>query len=236
MQLGHALREWDGRPQEPYKTGPSSWSYLSGASSADMNLALVHGDNPDEMFQVISDIDEVGVPTCLFFAGEGKKLSDRVPSEWKLLGSMPFMAADIQTMNSTRDARVRQAQIEDVGAVVGLLAQSFGLQPEEVAYSCVTPIGKVDADMKVWILEEDGQAVSTVMGSRNDDVLSVFCMGTPSQFARRGYGKALLSDVLARAKEDGVALGLLGATAAGKPLYDASGWKTLEEWDLYLKV
>jgi predicted acetyltransferase len=58
-------------------------------------------------------------------------------------------------------------------------------------------------------------------------------MATPPQHARRGYARALLAAVLHHAREDGATLGLLGATPAGFPLYDATGWSTHETWDLY---
>jgi len=58
-------------------------------------------------------------------------------------------------------------------------------------------------------------------------------MGTPQRFGRRGYGKAILASVLDTAREDGAVLGLLGATPAGLPLYEATGWQTQETWDLF---
>jgi hypothetical protein len=39
--------------------------------------------------------------------------------------------------------------------------------------------------------------------------------------------------VLQLAYDDGATLGLLGATPAGLPLYEATGWRTEETWDLY---
>jgi hypothetical protein len=86
------------------------------------------------------------------------------------------------------------------------------------------------------LLIEDAQAVSTVLTSIVDDAVCVWCMGTPARFARRGYGRSLLTDVLLRAQFEGASIGLLGATQAGKPLYDATGWTTLEQWQLYLKA
>jgi GNAT superfamily N-acetyltransferase len=58
-------------------------------------------------------------------------------------------------------------------------------------------------------------------------------MATPARFERRGYGRAVLGHALADAAADGLGVALLGATTAGRPLYDATGWTTLEEWDLY---
>ena len=38
---------------------------------------------------------------------------------------------------------------------------------------------------------------------------------------------------MARAAADGVSVGLLGATPAGKPLYDATDWTTMQDWQIY---
>jgi predicted acetyltransferase len=62
----------------------------------------------------------------------------------------------------------------------------------------------------------------------------VWCMATPERFARRSYARALLAHVLHVAAGQGATFGLLAATPAGKPLYDATGWSTLEEWRLHL--
>lgn len=44
--------------------------------------------------------------------------------------------------------------------------------------------------------------------------VSVWMMGTPARFARRGYA-------------------LLGATPAGQPLYEATGWRSVDEWQVF---
>ena len=78
-----------------------------------------------------------------------------------------------------------------------------------------------------------GVTATEVLTSIVDDAVTVWCMSTPERFARRGYGRAILADSLLRAKSDGAKVGLLGATPAGKPLYDATGWITLEHWRLF---
>ena len=58
--------------------------------------------------------------------------------------------------------------------------------------------------------------------------------GNPRAIRPSWHGRALLADVLRRGKLEGASIGLLGATPAGKPLYDATGWTTLEGWRLFL--
>jgi len=58
--------------------------------------------------------------------------------------------------------------------------------------------------------------------------------GNPAALRASWLWPGLLADVLARARLEGASIGLLGATPAGRPLYDATGWTTLEEWQLFL--
>jgi GNAT superfamily N-acetyltransferase len=63
--------------------------------------------------------------------------------------------------------------------------------------------------------------------------MSVWAMATPPEFTRRGYGSALLAHVLQAGAADGATLGWLGATPAGLPMYEATGWRTVEEWRVF---
>jgi GNAT superfamily N-acetyltransferase len=90
-----------------------------------------------------------------------------------------------------------------------------------------------DDGLSLWILEQDGMGVSMVATHRDGASVSVWAMGTPARFGRRGYGRALLAHVLHEARQDGARQGLLGATPAGFPLYDATGWHTFDEWQIF---
>jgi GNAT superfamily N-acetyltransferase len=86
------------------------------------------------------------------------------------------------------------------------------------------------------VLEDNGDAVSTVLTARVEDTVSLWRMATPPRFARRGHGRALLRAVLHWAAEDGAAVGLLGATPAGEPLYRTTGWSVIESWNICLNA
>ena len=93
--------------------------------------------------------------------------------------------------------------------------------------------GRDDLPLELWLLEEAGEAVSMVATGLVGDAVSVWAMATPPRFARRGYGSALLSHVLYAAAQTGATQGWLGATPAGFPMYEATGWRTVEEWQIF---
>ncbi len=53
------------------------------------------------------------------------------------------------------------------------------------------------------------------------------------QVMAQGFGRAVLAHSLLEAMSEGATIGLLGATPAGKPLYDRTGWTTLENWSMF---
>jgi N-acetylglutamate synthase-like GNAT family acetyltransferase len=232
--MGQSLSGWASQPGAVGEIGDGYWLVLSGAPSPDVNVALVWTADPQALRRSLDLIDQVGAPTLINLTGDGNV--QKMPDGWEQVGTMPFMAVDLDATPTEADSRVRPATGHDLGTVVDLLAESFAL-PAEIA---VVPVKSVvqnagsDARMAFWLLEDDGVAVSTVMTAQVEDIVSVWCMATPERFARRSYARALLAHVLHVAAGQGATFGLLAATPAGKPLYDATGWSTLEEWRLHL--
>jgi ribosomal protein S18 acetylase RimI-like enzyme len=57
-------------------------------------------------------------------------------------------------------------------------------------------------------------------------MMLLYFLGTLPEYERKGIGSTLLKGTLARAEEDGTAV-YLGATKAGKPLYDRNGFEII---------
>ncbi|MGA2527836.1 MAG: hypothetical protein ABSG36_01590 [Acidimicrobiales bacterium] len=203
------------------------WVALSGTASPDLNVALIDSGDSGILAKVMGRVEKAGLPTFVLQAGPS--LDFDLGPGWLQVGEMPFMAFDLDASDPRPDSRVRQAHPSEREVFDGLLADAFGLGVE-VADVVGAVVERDDPANDAWLLIEGELAVSTVLTSIVDDVACVWCMATPERFARRGYGRALLFDVLGRAKASGAHIALLGATPAGKPLYDATGWTTLEVW------
>ena len=232
-QMGEALHGWASSPGAVHKVSGGSWMFLSGLPSPDVNMALVHGGDPGEFDQVMATIADVAAPALLMFTGDGLPMAQRAPSGWAQVGVMPFMIADVASTPQRPDDRVRRATADDRDALLGLWTDAFGMLPENAAPIAEATVRDPASGIGAWLLEQDGVAVSTVTTATVGDAITVWSMATPARYTRRGYARALLADAMARASADGVSVALLGATPAGKPLYDASGWSTLEEWEIY---
>jgi GNAT superfamily N-acetyltransferase len=142
------------------------------------------------------------------------------------------MALDLNPESTELDNRVSLASTDDAEFVMQLLEEAFTVEPGTFKFlfsASQDPRSALD----IWVLKVDGVAVATVTTILVGDALNVWCMATPQRFERRGYGKALLGDVVERSRASGAEIALLSASPAGKPLYVDSGWETLEEWDVY---
>ena len=207
------------------------WIVLTGAPSPDMNMALLHRNDDEALALVLRSMEDVGCPALMMFAGEGRSLASQLPTGWVDVGAMPIMAVDLARTPTIPDSRVRRAGAADISALTALLAESYGMDPSAV--TAMTSSAGRDDGLSLWILEQDGMGVSMVATHRDGASVSVWAMGTPARFGRRGYGRALLAHVLHEARQDGARQGLLGATPAGFPLYDATGWHTFDEWQIF---
>jgi GNAT superfamily N-acetyltransferase len=232
-RLGVGARWLAAGPGGSWQQGDGYWWALSGAPSPDVNLAAVWTPDLAVLRQVEAAVREAGCPAVLSLAGPARSLSDQLGEQWSPVGSLPVMALPLEQAARRTDARVRLATPDDVDALTGLVGAAYGLG-DEAAGAALRAIGAGDEGCAVHTLVEDGRPVSAVVVSRAEEAVTVWCMATPPGHARRGFGRALLGDVLARAAAEGAQVGLLGATPAGEPLYRATGWQVLEEWALYV--
>jgi len=229
-QMGRSARSFvTPGPDAVSEQAEGYWLALSGAPSPDLNVAFVDSSDPAVLAHALQRTERSGFPSLFSLAGPCRDAELGPP--WQHVGEMPFMARPLDGENLRLDSRVRQAGADDFDVVGELAAEGFGLS-REVA-DVVAAVVRLDSSTeKIWLLIADGRAVSTVLTSIVDDAMCIWCMSTPERFGRRGYARALLGDVLLRAQTDEVRVGLLGATPAGKPLYESTGWTTLESWKI----
>ncbi|KQW48661.1 hypothetical protein ASC77_07945 [Nocardioides sp. Root1257] len=212
--------------------GPDWWLGLTGGVAPDLNMALLATADPVVLDGTMTILDEAGLDALVFLAGPGRELATRFAAPWVGVGAAPVMTRDLTTGPAeVVDGRVRQAGPADAAVLADLIAEAFSLSADDTALMAAGAVpGGV---IRAWLLEDGGEAVSALVSGHVDDGVSIWAMSTPARFARRGYGRALLGSVLAHARADGARVGMLGATPAGLPLYEATGWRTLEEWELF---
>jgi predicted GNAT family acetyltransferase len=235
-QMGRSIRGWGVIPGAVMEVADGHWAFLSGAPSPDDNIALVQSADRAALDRVLGLVEQLGAPALVMLTGDASEHA--MPEGWQDVGTMPFMRADLAEVPANPDPRVRVAGPDDLDATVSLLSDAYRMEPaisRRAAEPVLTGATAEHGDMRFWLLVDDGTPVSTVLDARTEDVITLWCMATPERFGRRGYARALLGHVLHAARAEAITIGLLAASPAGKPLYDATGWRTLEEWRLFLR-
>ncbi|WP_051551876.1 GNAT family N-acetyltransferase [Nocardioides sp. URHA0020] len=229
--LGTVLATLAARIGAVADAGPGWWIGLTGGVAPELNLALLTTPDVETLDGTLAIVEDAGLAALVLLAGPGRGLADRLGSPWATLPAVAVMTRDLTTgPRDAPDRRVRQAGPADAEVVADLVAAAHSLTADDTAITVAAALpGGV---VRAWLLEEDGLAVSAVVSGHLDDAVSLWALSTPPAFAGRGYGRALLAGVLAQSRADGARLGMLAATPAGVPLYEASGWRIVEEWDL----
>ncbi|MCU1602778.1 MAG: family N-acetyltransferase, partial [Frankiales bacterium] len=227
---------WMTEPDMVADVDERSWLLLSGSSSPDMNFALLGVDDGALLEAAVAEVEARGLSALVMLAGDGKALASLLPPVFQQAGEMPIMSKRLDAVTGAVDPRVRRAVADDRAAVDAVLVAAYGLPADAVALATSPLTRPSSGPLCVWVLEEAGEIVSAVTAARVDDTVGLWTMATPPDRQRQGFGRALLDAVLADAHDDGAVLGLLGATPAGLPLYEATGWETDETWELYVNA
>ena len=230
-QMGESLALLSSVGPRPHREhGTGYWIAMSGVPSPDANVAFVETNDPGVLRHVLGVVDVMSLPTTLVLAGSALALE--LGDTWQHQGDMPLMEISLSTRDVVRDSRVRAASAHDVDTVSELLASAYGIGREES--DAVAAFAALDRhDGTIWLLVDWSRAVATVFTAVIGDAVCVWSLATPERYERHGYASALLDDVLARAREVGASVGLLGATPAGEPLYRRTGWRTIETWKMF---
>ena len=230
--LGTVLATMAARIGAVADAGPGWWLGLTGGASADLNMAFLATPDPAALEGTVAIVEEAGLEALVMLAGPARELAGRLVEPWVGAGAVPIMTRDLgEGAVEVIDPRVRQATPTDADVLAGLISEALSLSYDDAALMAASAV--TGGVVRAWLLEADGQPVSAVVSGHLDDGVSLWAMSTPARFRRRGYGRALLATVLAQARADGALVGMLRATPAGLPLYDATGWRTVEEWQVF---
>ena len=213
---------------------PDAALILSGEPVADLNLAIIDdGPFADERLRTFHAIvRQHDLPVLMIFT---TKVADRlapIAAELGLqyAGTMPLMVYQ----PSTAPAPASSYEIEHVTIPAALhesnvvAARAFSLPLDVWEHAC-GPALLDSPGLDIFLARREGTPVSTVWTTRAGPIVGIWCMGTPVEHQRQGAGRALLEYAIAYQYARGATTFYLGATAAGKPLYDHVGFRTLAE-------
>lgn len=151
------------------------------------------------------------------------------------VGSSPLMMLDpdvpVRPGRSLKIVRVLDAQ--EVAVAGDLIAAAFEETREVIARYIevgMTPTSGVETYVGYG---EDG-AMCTVSMTPTGDTGAISLMATPPEHQRKGLGQALLSQMIDDYRRRGMRRFHLGATEAGRALYEGLGFRTVAEAPVWL--
>ena len=151
------------------------------------------------------------------------------------VGTAPLMVLrpDVPVRPSRPTKVVRALGPELVGIAGDLIAAAFD-EPRDVIARyidvCITPT----AGVETYVAWGDEGSMCTVSVTPTGDTAGITLMATPPEHQRKGIGRALLSQVIDDYRRRGVERFHLGATAAGRPLYDSLGFELVADLSVWV--
>ena len=124
------------------------------------------------------------------------------------------------------DLTVRRAAGEEgARASAQALHRAFGMPVESVLRAM--PASFLDSPaLEVWIAELNATCIGAVTLTLQGDTAGVWAMGVDPEVQRKGVGRRLLTTAMREAATREIRRFYLGATPAGKPLYERLGYAT----------
>jgi len=154
------------------------------------------------------------------------------------VGAVPLMVhRSAGEPNKQRGAEMYQveriATLEELQVVQRLLGEAFGLPLESLERFYAAAVLTVP-DAHIFLARRAGEPISTVTTTQAGEIVGVWSMATPPGQQRQGAGRAALEAAMAYHRDRGARLFYLLATAAGMPLYERTGFRTLEETPIWV--
>lgn len=151
------------------------------------------------------------------------------------VGTAPLMVLrpDVP-IRPSRPTKVVRALGPDLARVAGdLIAAAFD-EPRDVIARCIDVCITPTAGVETYIAWSDGAPMCTVSVTPTGDTAAISLMATPPEHQRKGMGRALLSQVIDDYRRRGVTRFHLGATEAGRPLYESLGFELVADLPVWV--
>ncbi|MFI6762516.1 GNAT family N-acetyltransferase [Micromonospora sp. NPDC050417] len=210
--------------------------FVSGVRMPSGNGVFTEGTDPD-LQQVAAFADEMRggeLPWSIQVRGEPGPELARLAAGYGLTtrSHSPLMtraAGPVPDEVPADGARVRPTTGADADVYGNLIAAALGLPRPAIAEFASAPL--LDAPgMTGYLVEWDGVAAGTGLGTRLGDQLGVYNITVPPTFRRRGFARLVSQTVLRDGFTAGARAAFLHSTSHAQPLYESLGFRTVETW------
>lgn len=204
---------------------------VGGVPIPDLNCGVVWAADgaASAIRELAGELVRRRLPGILLVADSAGPEARAAAAEARLLAAarMPLMTRVPGTLDGGSRYTTRRARsTADLRAANRSIAAAFEIPVEPV--DTVFGPGLLDSsDVAVELVLEGDDPVGSLQTTSCESLVGVWSMATPPASRRRGIARSGLSQVLERRFSSGAALAFLVATEAGRPLYDAVGFRTV---------
>jgi len=195
--------------------------------------------DPQHIADLLDEVAATGLPHCLQFRPGAVERMTKLALSRSMTREedIPLMALDdagqLDAAQAVSGLTIRELSPKEAPAHARLAAAGFEL-PVEMFLQLTTPALLAAPGVRCYLGEVEGQPVTTGLGFTIGSYVAIFNIATPPGHRRHGYGAA----VTARAVADGLGAGAswswLQASAAGQPVYERLGFRTVETWQCWI--
>ncbi|MCZ6836272.1 MAG: GNAT family N-acetyltransferase [Planctomycetota bacterium] len=217
---------------------------LTGEPYADFNVILIESPRPkvgEHLTQWVGEAKALGLPFIVLIAPEAATgLAKTCESlGLNLAGSMPFMVCEATGFQviSNLDLMVNKVADErDWYDVAVPLAKANNLTEKSVRRSLPQALVENPAVDLYLARDKDGAPVGCVLLTSHGEVRGVWSMAVHPNHQRKGYGRAMLTQVMdEHHRLFGAKAFFLGSSPNGVGLYQRIGFRTIAEAPLWVK-
>ena len=229
---------YHGAPQCEMRQTANAWLVSTGEPLVDFNTVFIdQGPHAAEQLQTFHrHMVERQLPALYMFTAA---VADQLAATAQTLGIQqagraPVMVCQATNVHPTLSPyTIRPVKTaEQLAAVCQVIAGAFNL-----------PLAPMQRVLGEWVLQAPAveiflayrgdEPVSTVTIIPSGPIVGVWAMATAPAQQRQGAGRALLAHVLAQQGGRGTQWFYLWATAAGQPLYEQIGFRTVSELSVW---
>lgn len=151
------------------------------------------------------------------------------------VGAAPLMVLRPEVpVQPGRPTRIVRALGPELAGVAGdLIAAAFD-EPRDVIARLIDVGMTGTSGVETYIAWGDEGPMCAVSVTPTGDTGGISLMATPPEHQRKGMGRALLSQVIADYRRRGMTRFHLGATEAGRPLYDSLGFELVADLPVWI--
>ena len=219
---------------------PGALLGITGGPTADFNMALLDAGADGEALlgEFVDQAKKAGVSAVFMLSSAcGSRLASMAKKKGLVeVGTAPLMALTVGGPLPQTDGFVVQRVTDEksLASVADLVAAAFALDREWVGRTFCSNALLPAQSVEFFLASKEGEPYSAVTTTAGGADVGIWSMATSPSRQRQGAGRAALVAAIEHHRGLGATTFYLIATPAGKPLYDSIGFKTVDEFPMWV--